>query len=192
MTVTIRREEAVSGAGAASKKSSSVPRTGRKPRADVRAFSSDEFELITQGLREGHGITAAILLGEGDGKHLGSSEWAAVTRRGVRSTALDTLTVFLKVSQADFSSALDIPARTLARRKAEGVLNREESAKLVRVARVIERAEEVLESADAAREWLMRTNASLGGVTPFSLLDTEFGAETVMDTLGRIEHGVFA
>jgi hypothetical protein len=28
--------------------------------------------------------------------------------------------------------------------------------------------------------------------TPLSLLDTEIGAELVMDTLGRIEHGVFA
>ena len=27
---------------------------------------------------------------------------------------------------------------------------------------------------------------------PLSLLDTDIGAESVMDTLGRIEHGVFA
>ena len=35
-------------------------------------------------------------------------------------------------------------------------------------------------------------NASLGGVTPLSMLDTDLGAGSVMDTLGRIEHGIFA
>jgi uncharacterized protein (DUF2384 family) len=29
-------------------------------------------------------------------------------------------------------------------------------------------------------------------VTPLSLLDTDIGADSVLDTLGRIEHGVFA
>jgi len=33
--------------------------------------------------------------------------------------------------------------------------------------------------------------AVLGGATPLSLIDTDDGAESVMDTLGRIEHGVF-
>jgi putative toxin-antitoxin system antitoxin component (TIGR02293 family) len=35
-------------------------------------------------------------------------------------------------------------------------------------------------------------NAALQRRTPFSLLDTDIGAESVLDTLGRIEHGVFA
>lgn len=67
----------------------------------------------------------------------------------------------------------------------------QESKKLARVARVIERADEVFEDPGAAREWLKTANAALAGETPISLLDTEIGAETVMATLGRIEHGVF-
>ena len=62
----------------------------------------------------------------------------------------------------------------------------------MRFARVVERAETVFEDAGAALSWLQDTNAALGGVTPMSLLDTEMGADSVMDTLGRIEHGVFA
>jgi hypothetical protein len=34
--------------------------------------------------------------------------------------------------------------------------------------------------------------SALSGATPLSLLDTDIGAENVLDTLGRIEHGVFA
>jgi putative toxin-antitoxin system antitoxin component (TIGR02293 family) len=58
--------------------------------------------------------------------------------------------------------------------------------------RVVERAETVFEDADGALSWLLSPNASLAGVTPLSLLDTEIGADSVLDTLGRIEHGVFA
>ncbi len=58
--------------------------------------------------------------------------------------------------------------------------------------RVVERAETVFEAPDSALNWLQSPNASLGGVTPLSLLDTDLGADSVLDTLGRIEHGVFA
>lgn len=48
--------------------------------------------------------------------------------------------------------------------------------------------ETVFEDTDSALSWLQNTNASLGGVTPLSLLDTDIGADSVLDTLGRIEH----
>ncbi|WP_220476902.1 antitoxin Xre/MbcA/ParS toxin-binding domain-containing protein [Massilia cavernae] len=43
---------------------------------------------------------------------------------------------------------------------------------------------------EAAKTWLRQNNRSLGGEVPLSLLDTEVGYELVLDTLGRIEHGV--
>ena len=119
-------------------------------------------------------------------------DWVSIIRRGIPSSAIDSLTKFTRLSQAELSAALGIPERTLARRKREGILNSEESAKLIRLARVIERAEEVFEDFDAAIDWLKSVNASLAGATPLSLLDTDIGAENVMDTLGRIAHGVFA
>jgi putative toxin-antitoxin system antitoxin component (TIGR02293 family) len=119
-------------------------------------------------------------------------DWVSIIRRGISSSAVDSLTKFTHISQAELSAALGIPERTLARRKREGTLNSEESAKLVRLARVIARAEEVFEDFEAAIDWLKSANSSLSGVTPLSLIDTDIGAESVMDTLGRIEHGVFA
>ncbi|MBU2642294.1 MAG: DUF2384 domain-containing protein [Gammaproteobacteria bacterium] len=119
-------------------------------------------------------------------------EWVSVIRQGIPSTAVDSLIEFLSISKTEFSDAIDIPFRTLVRRKGEALLASDESAKLVRVARVIERAEDVFEDPDAARVWLKSANISLSGQTPMSLLDTEIGAESVMNALGRIEHGVFA
>lgn len=121
-----------------------------------------------------------------------SLDWVSVIRQGISSAAVDALTKTIRVTQSELAVALGIPERTLARRKKEGTLNSEESAKLVRLARVVERAEEVFEDLNASLDWLKSPNAVLSGATPLSLLDTDIGAESVMDTLGRIEHGVFA
>ncbi|HRH82574.1 MAG TPA: DUF2384 domain-containing protein [Thiobacillaceae bacterium] len=119
-------------------------------------------------------------------------QWVSLVRQGIPSAAVDSLARVIRVSQAELAAALGIPDRTLARRKKEGVLNSEESAKVLRLARVVERAETVFEDQDAALDWLKSPNAALAGATPLSLVDTDIGAESVMDTLGRIEHGVFA
>ena len=57
---------------------------------------------------------------------------------------------------------------------------------------MISRAQEVFDDPAAAVDWLKTPNAALDSNTPLSLLDTDIGAENVLDTLGRIEHGVFA
>lgn len=62
----------------------------------------------------------------------------------------------------------------------------------MRLAWVVSRASEVFGDSVAAIDWLKSPNASLRGNAPLSLLDTDVGAEAVLDTLGRIEHGVFA
>lgn len=217
MNVTDERKAAALKAGSGAKKptptkaksASSLPpkaatpakssRTGRNPRAGHVISAGDTLLLkafsTVRTRKKAQAISAASLLGlEGDERkfHLTSMEWVSAIRRGIPSSAVDALTAFLLVSQTEFSDALDIPVRTLVRRKGEGLLNSEESAKLVRVARVIQRAEEVFDDPDSARDWLKSANTSLGGETPMSLLDTEIGAEAVIDTLGRIEHGVFA
>ncbi|MBI2308487.1 MAG: DUF2384 domain-containing protein [Rhodocyclales bacterium] len=119
-------------------------------------------------------------------------DWVSVIRQGISSAAVDSLAKTIHVTHSELAVALGIPERTLARRKKEGMLNSEESAKLVRLARVIERAEEVFEDLNVSLDWLKSPNAALSGATPLSLLDTDIGAESVMDALGRIEHGVFA
>lgn len=119
-------------------------------------------------------------------------DWVSVIRQGISSAAVDSLTQAIHLTQSELAVALGIPERTLTRRKKEGTLNSEESAKLVRLARVVKRAEDVFDNLDAALAWLKTPNAALCRASPLSLLDTDIGAESVMDTLGRIEHGVFA
>ena len=119
-------------------------------------------------------------------------DWIPLARRGLPAAAIDSMVRLSRIAQTEFAKALDIPERTMARRKREGVFSSDESAKLIRFARVAERAEEVFEDQELAFNWIKTANTSLDGFMPLSLLDTELGAETVLDTLGRIEHGVFA
>lgn len=119
-------------------------------------------------------------------------EWLALVRQGLPAQAVDAALREAGLTQGELARALDIPERTLARRKREGRLDREESGKLVRLARTVERAAQVFEDTGAALAWLKAPNAALGGATPLSLLDSDLGATAVLETLGRIEHGVFA
>jgi putative toxin-antitoxin system antitoxin component (TIGR02293 family) len=119
-------------------------------------------------------------------------DWVEMIRRGIPASAVESLRKAVQLSQAELARVLGIPERTLARRRREGTLSSEESAKLLRLARIVGRANEVFEDSRAALHWLKSPNAALAGGTPLSLLDTDIGAESILDTLGRIEHGVFA
>lgn len=119
-------------------------------------------------------------------------DWISGIRKGIPAGAIDALLHNTRLSQAQLSIILAIPERTLTRRKHEGVLTHEESEKLVRLARVIERAEEVFEDLQKALDWLQAPNHTLNSMSPLSMLDTDIGTENIMDTLGRIEHGIFA
>lgn len=85
---------------------------------------------------------------------------------------------------------LGISKATLHRRKLAGRLDSAESSRVVRFARLMGRAIEVMESEDRARQWLAAPQAALGGEVPLEYAETEVGAREVEDLLGRIEHGV--
>lgn len=150
--------------------------------------------MSTSGLD--HTITSAVTLLGGAGllhtRPRILMDWIPIVRNGLPATSLDSLVGLTQIARSELASALAISERTLARRRRAGVLSPEESAKLVRLAQVIERADEVFQNTDIALTWLKTNNPALGGVTPLSLMDTGIGADAVLDTLGRIEHGVFA
>jgi putative toxin-antitoxin system antitoxin component (TIGR02293 family) len=141
------------------------------------------------------GLSAASILGGEPVLHAlprSVLEWIALVRHGISAAAIDAVVRVMGIGQSELSMALAIPERTLVRRKKEGFLNPDESGKMVRLAQVVERAIEVFEDEQAALGWLKRSNAALGGCSPLSLLDTDLGSLAVLNTLGRIEHGVFA
>ncbi len=111
---------------------------------------------------------------------------------GLPVRELDALQVSLNVPMAQLVPMLGISKATLQRRKARGKLAPAESDRVVRFARLMGKAVEVLESTENARNWLTSTQFGLGGAVPLDYAETEAGAREVEDLLGRIEYGVYS
>jgi putative toxin-antitoxin system antitoxin component (TIGR02293 family) len=62
---------------------------------------------------------------------------------------------------------------------------------VLRLARLFERAVEVLGSEQHAQKWFQSPVKGLGGKTPLEFADTEPGTQAVEAMLDRIEDGVF-
>jgi putative toxin-antitoxin system antitoxin component (TIGR02293 family) len=90
------------------------------------------------------------------------------------------------------AALVQIPQRTLNRRRAEGRLRPDESDRLVRVSRVFNKAAQLFEgNGDAAIRWLSTAQPALGQQVPLDFMQTEVGSREVEDLIGRLEHGVF-
>ena len=113
-------------------------------------------------------------------------------REGLPFTSLEAVMEQFGLKREEVSWALDLPLRTLARRKQERRLSPGESDRLFRVVRIAVQAAEVLGGRKEASRWLHAPNRALGGQMPVELLDTDLGSRQVEDVLGRIEHGVFS
>lgn len=93
----------------------------------------------------------------------------------------------------ELAHLVQIPRRTLARRREAGRLTTEESDRLLRASRVFGKALALFEGdVEAARTWFSTPALGLGHRTPRDLATTEAGAREVENLIGRLEHGVFS
>jgi putative toxin-antitoxin system antitoxin component (TIGR02293 family) len=113
-------------------------------------------------------------------------------RIGLPVQELDALQTSLDVPMDKLAPRLGISKATLHRRKAQGRLAPEESDRVLRFARLMGKAAEVMEGEAAARRWLSSPQVGLGGAVPLDYAETEVGAREVEDLLGRIEYGVYS
>ena len=113
-------------------------------------------------------------------------------RAGVPKKALDNLVEVTGIGNSEMAGIVRTSERTLRRYSANQKLNAEQSERVIELAKVYSRGEEVFGSLDAFREWMNGAVFALGNKKPKELLDTSLGIEMLMDELGRIEHGIFA
>ena len=118
---------------------------------------------------------------------------AQLVREGLPATSVSVLARKLDLGSTTLSRKLGIPLRTLTRRLSKGSrLTAAESDRTVRLARVFADAVEMIGDEGKAAEWLQTPNRALGGERPLDQLDTDVGARTVEDILGRIAYGVYS
>ncbi|HVE85502.1 MAG TPA: antitoxin Xre/MbcA/ParS toxin-binding domain-containing protein [Myxococcales bacterium] len=115
-----------------------------------------------------------------------------VMTRGLPYASLDAISKRVGLTTLhEKSEALGVPERTLQRRADKGKLDPYESERTVRLARIAQRAEEVLEDMGKAYQWLREPNQALGGKRPLELIHTDVGTQMVEEVLGRIEYTVY-
>lgn len=143
----------------------------------------------------GGGIVAYLAQGVSDKRAPGEHTTASLIQAlkiGLPVRELDDLRSSLDVSMERLVPMLGISKATLHRRMAAGRLDPAESDRVVRFARLMGKAVEVMESPENARAWLTAPQRGLGGAVPLEYAETEVGAREVEDLLGRIEYGIYS
>jgi putative toxin-antitoxin system antitoxin component (TIGR02293 family) len=137
---------------------------------------------------------AGVLLGmpRAASKISGDREWIDLIRKGIPKKSFDQLAVITGLGAGEMARVIHLSDRTLRRYEPDAVLPQEQSERMVEVARLYNRGEEVFGSLDRFKEWMSRPQVALGGEMPKSYLDTSLGIRLILDQLGRIEHGIFA
>lgn len=114
-------------------------------------------------------------------------------RRGLSYRAFERFRRNTTLSFECVTDLIDIPRRTMTRRKREGRFRPDESDRLLRASRLFGKALALFEGdRDAATEWLTTAQSALGGTVPLDLAKAEVGALEVERLIGRLEHGVFS
>ena len=119
------------------------------------------------------------------------SDLVSTVRKGLPYRAFERLVSATELPASDLATLVNIPTRTLARRKQSGRFDPDESDRLLRASRVLGRTIDLFEGdRGAARQWLTRPQRALGGATPFDLATTEVGALAVERLVDQLEHGI--
>lgn len=112
---------------------------------------------------------------------------------GLPAETVVTLSASLDMSIKSIAELTDIAESTLARRRrTKGKLKANESDRVIRIARLRDRAVDVFEDENRANQWLKAPLRALDDQSPLKYAESELGAQEVMNLLGRIEHGVFS
>ncbi|HBZ70018.1 MAG TPA: hypothetical protein DEP35_09900 [Deltaproteobacteria bacterium] len=122
-----------------------------------------------------------------------TSNLVAEVERGLPFSSLERFKQHTALPWEAICALVQLPMRTLTRRRAAGRLDSAESDRLVRAARLYHQMLQLFEGDEEdARAWLTRPQRGLGGATPLEFARTETGAREVEQLLGRLEHGVVA
>ena len=112
-------------------------------------------------------------------------------KAGLPVESFDNLRNRLDLSDNSLAQIVQIPKRTLNRRRLKGSFNTAESERVLRLIQVWEMAADVFGDNEKAKRWLKKPSRGWGGRIPLEYADTYIGANEVIKLLGRIDHGIF-
>lgn len=126
------------------------------------------------------------------GKSASESDLIPIIRKGLGKKHLDSLMETTGLNMAAMARILHVSERTMHRYAKDTLLNPEISERLLEVARLYAKGQDVFESLDAFKKWMTEPVIALGHKMPIDFLDTSMGIRLLEDELGRIEQGIFS
>lgn len=123
---------------------------------------------------------------------LDNFEKAQLAQSGISKLSFEHFKLRTGLDYNQLAWLLSVARNTLINKKGEDVFDVTISEKLISLAEVYTHGFDVFGSEDGFIEWLNHPNRALGMVTPFSLLQTQYGRQEVQNILGRIEWGVYS
>jgi len=121
-----------------------------------------------------------------------TTDFIPVIRNGIPKKALDNLMDNTGITTPEISKIIGTSDRTLRRYSSTQKLNSEQSERIIELAKLYSRGEEVFGSMENFKSWMNSLVMALGNKQPKEYLDTSIGINLLMNELGRIEHGIFA
>ena len=147
-------------------------------------------EFLLQLLEPGHSHSAAARLHDANSTPSLDTAWMVQKiREGLPVQSFAILLAAIRIPAERLAGLIQIPTRTLARRK---VFKTDESERILRLGRLYQLALDLFGDPEEARGWLLRPLKGLGNVAPLDFADTEPGAREIENLLGRLAHGVFS
>ncbi|NAS32218.1 DUF2384 domain-containing protein [Flavobacteriaceae bacterium R38] len=110
------------------------------------------------------------------------------SRNGVSRSDLKKFSMRVALPLTKISEIVPASYSTLAKKSN---YDKEVSERLFEIAEVYSKGFEVFGDEKKFTRWLNKPNVALGGEVPFSLLDTSYGVQLVLNEITRIDYGIF-
>jgi putative toxin-antitoxin system antitoxin component (TIGR02293 family) len=117
---------------------------------------------------------------------------ALMAQKGISKVSFESFKNRAGLDYNQMALLLSVARNTLINKKGEELFDVTISEKLISLAEVYTHGFDVFGSEHTFIEWLNAPNRALGMVTPFSMLQTQYGRQEVQNILGRIEWGVYS
>ncbi|MDZ7360595.1 MAG: DUF2384 domain-containing protein [candidate division KSB1 bacterium] len=115
-----------------------------------------------------------------------------LSNQGLTKDALVNLAKYFSYSIGQMAQLLSVTERTIMNYSSKKPFNRIVSEQILQIAEVAAKGSEVFEEREKFLAWMKHPNKALDNKIPMSLLNSKFGADMVLDELGRLEYGVFS
>jgi|GEM_PF-253877 len=141
-------------------------------------------------------ISKKWMLTSGDKKYVWSNKMERVDliRKGISYDTIEAVSKNLNLPVKSVLSIIGMPQTTYNKKKSESaLLDSRHTETILLISELIDYGSEVFNyENEKFQRWLKKSNLSLGGNTPESLLDTITGINEVKFCLNRLEYGNLA